>query len=97
MSCWRSQHRSRFAYRGGMRGRCLESLDSSRFLSLLRRQPLRQAPCPVSTTNTSGAGFHVARSNATVKVLDTVLLGPPVVTFPHQCVESFFEISLGGD
>ena len=33
----------------------------------------------------------------TSKVLTIVPSAPPVVTFPHQHVESFFEISLGGD
>ena len=31
------------------------------------------------------------------KVLTIVPSAPPVVTFPHHDVESFFEISLGGD
>ena len=37
----------------------------------------------------------VKRESASV--LDFVQSGPPVVTFPHQHVESFFEISLDGD
>ena len=30
-----------------------------------------------------------------LKVLDTVQLSPPLVTFPHPNLESFFEVSLG--
>ena len=38
--------------------------------------------------------LHEANEKVRVKVLDTVSLGPPIVTFPHPGTEVFVEVSI---
>jgi hypothetical protein len=37
---------------------------------------------------------YAAMSNVSEKVLALVLLGPPILTFPHHKLEAFFEVSI---